>query len=90
MATNLNSELNLTPLLERIIDNPYGVIVCSIVLFLVLVVAIVFFIAKSGILSSIREHQDHKIQRINDEIKDQEKLLDDVSFEKYKNKFNII
>ncbi|MCH7303503.1 hypothetical protein NDN11_15295 [Acinetobacter sp. C26M] len=85
MSANLNSELNLTPLLERIIDNPYGVIICSSVLFLVLVVAIVFFVAKSGILSSIREHQDHKIQRINDEIKDQEKLLSDASFEKYKN-----
>lgn len=84
MAANLNSELNLTPLLEKILDNPYGLFVICMVLGLILIIALVFFIARSGILSSIREHQEYKVRKIKDEIKDQEELLKDDSFKRYR------
>lgn len=85
MAANLNTELNLNPLVDRMLDNPYGLFAIFLVLGLILVIALVFFLAKSGILSTIREHQEYKISKIKDEIKDQEELLKDESFKKYKN-----
>lgn len=84
MAVNLNSELNLTPVLEKVLNNPYGLIAICIVVGLILIIALVFFIAHSGILSSIREYQEYKVRKIKDEIKDQEDLLKDDSFKKYK------
>lgn len=85
MAANLNTELNLGPVLEKILENPYGLFAICLVLGLILVIALVFFLAKSGILSSIREYQEYKARKIKDEIKDQEELLKDESFKKYKN-----
>lgn len=84
MAVNLNSELNLTPVLEKILNNPYGLIAICIVVGLILIIAFVFFIARSGIVGSIREHQEYKVRKIKDEIRDQEELLKDDSFIKYK------
>ncbi|WP_373351020.1 hypothetical protein [Acinetobacter bereziniae] len=84
MAANLNADLSLTPLLEKILSNPYGLVVCSILIVLVFLIGAIYFIVKSGVLSSIREHQEYKNKRVNDEIKDQEKFLSDKSFEKYK------
>src|SRR5690606_16962240 len=55
-----------------------------IVVGLILIIALVFFIARSGIVGSIREHQEYKVRKNKDEIKDQEDLLKDESFRKYK------
>jgi len=84
MAANINAELNLNSLLEQLLDNPYGLFAICLVIGLIIVISAVFFLAKSGILSSIREHQEYKMRRIKDEIKDQEELLEDESFKKYK------
>lgn len=80
MATNLNAELNLNPLLGLILENPYAT---GIFLILVLFIVIVFFIAKSGVLSIFREHQEYRLRRIKDEISDHELLLADESLNKY-------
>lgn len=84
MAANLNTEFNLNPLIERALDNPYGVGVLIAVIILGLVILLFFSIFKSGILSGIREHQEYKARKIKEEIKDQEDLLEDESFKKYK------
>ena len=84
MAANLNTDLNLNPLIERILDNPYGVAVVICVVVLALVIILFFSISKSGILTSVREHQEYKIRRVKEEIKDQEDLLEDEAFKKYK------
>lgn len=86
MAANLNTELNLAPLLERILDNPYGLGFCAVFLIIILFIVAIFFIAKSGIINSIREHQEYKVKKVNEEIKYQEDLLKDESFKKYKSK----
>lgn len=84
MAANLNSDLNLNPLLDLVIASPYGSAICGFLFCLAIFTAIVFFIAKSGILSIIREHQEYKIRKIKDEINDQEELLKDDSLKKNK------
>lgn len=86
MAANLNTELNLGPLLERILENPYGLGFCAVVIVIILFVVAIYFIAKSGIINSIREHQEYKVKKVNEEIKYQEDLLKDESFKKYKSK----
>jgi len=84
MAANFNTEFNLNPLIERVLDNPYGVGVLIAVVILGLVILLFFSIFKSGILSGIREHQEYKARKIKEEIKDQEDLLEDESFKKYR------
>lgn len=84
MAANLNTDLNLNPLIERILDNPYGVAVVIGIVVLASVIILFFSISKSGILTSIREHQEYKVRRVKEEIKDQEDLLEDEAFKKYK------
>lgn len=79
MAANLNTDLNLNPLIERALDNPYGVATAIAV-----VILLFFSIFRSGILGGIREHQEYKARKIKEEIKDQEALLEDESFKKYR------
>jgi uncharacterized membrane protein YgaE (UPF0421/DUF939 family) len=84
VAANLNTDLNLNPLIERILDNPYGVAVVIGIVVLALVIILFFSISKSGILTTLREHQEYKARRVKEEIKDQEDLLEDEEFKKYK------
>lgn len=84
MGATLSAGLDLNPYLEKVINSPYGIFIFTALLFLVLVVSLVLFLAKSGILSAIREHQEYKARRIKDEITDQEELLKDDNFKKYR------
>jgi hypothetical protein len=86
MAANINAELNLNLLLQRIIESPGGLVLCSAVILILVFVVAIYFIAKSGVINSIREHQEYKVKRVNDEIKYQEELLKDDSFQQHKNK----
>lgn len=85
MAMNLNAELNLSPLMEIMLKNPYAV---GAFLCLVLFVGVVFFVAKSGVLSIFSEHQEYRLRRIKDETTDQELLLADESLRKYNNQIS--
>lgn len=84
MPASLNTDLNLNPLIDRTLDNPYGVAGLIIVVILGLVILLFFSVFKSGILNGIREHQEYKARKIREEIKDQEDLLEDESFKKYR------
>lgn len=84
MAANINAELNLNSLLEQLLDNPYGLFTICLIIGLIIIISAIFFLAKSGILSTIREHQEYKMRRIKDEIKDQEEMLVDESFKQYR------
>ena len=86
MAANINADVDLNPLLQRIVESSGGLIFCSAVIIILVFVIAIYFIAKSGVINSIREHQEYKVKRANDEIKYQEELLKDDSFKKYKHK----
>ena len=85
MAANLNAGLNLDPLIERLLDNPYGLAIFIFLAVLGVLILIFGYIFKSGILNSIREHQEYKDRRVREEIKDQQDLLEDEAFKRYKN-----
>lgn len=91
MSATINTDLNLNPLIERALDNPYGVGGLIIVVILGLVILLFFSVFKSGILNSIREHQEYKARKIREEIKDQEDLLEDESFKecRYQIKYHL-
>ncbi|MDX8254691.1 hypothetical protein [Acinetobacter pittii] len=90
MAANINAEVDLNPLLQRIVESSGGLIFCSAVILILVFVIAIYFIAKSGVINSIREHQEYKVKRANDEIKYQEELLKDDSFKNISIKYNII
>lgn len=86
MGANLNAELDLNIFLEKLLENPYGLAFCSVIILIVLFIVGMYFFTRLGILNNIREHQEYKIKRVNEEIKYQEELLKDESFKKYKSK----
>lgn len=86
MSVSLNSELNLNPLLNLMLQNSYGLVILGIGAVLILAVTLIFFLIKSGIFSVVIEYQDYKVKRIQEEIKDKEGLISDESLKNYKEK----
>ena len=77
MAANFNTDLDLNNIALIILGSAYGLeFICVLVVIFVLVASI-YFIAKSGFISSLREHSEHRRKKRNELITDQEKLLDD-------------
>lgn len=75
MAANLNTELNLNQVALKILESSYGLEFICVIIFLIVVVASIYFVAKSGIFSGLREYSDHRRRKRNEYINEQENLL---------------
>lgn len=75
MSANLNAELNLNQFALKILESTYGLEFICVIIFLVVIVASIYFIAKSGLISGLREHGEHKRRKRNEHINEQENLL---------------
>ncbi|CAM9250597.1 hypothetical protein [Acinetobacter pseudolwoffii] len=56
MAANLNTELNLNQFALKILESAYGFEFICIIISFIVVVASIYFIAKSGVISGLREY----------------------------------
>jgi hypothetical protein len=75
MSANLNAELNLNQFALKIIESAYGLEFTCVIIFLIVVVASIYFIAKSGVITGLREFSEHRRRKRNEQINEQENLL---------------
>lgn len=75
MSANLNAELNLNQFAVKILESTYGLEFTYVIIFLIVVVASIYFIAKSGVITGLREFSEHKRRKRNEQINEQENLL---------------
>ncbi|MND72387.1 hypothetical protein D3C80_639350 [compost metagenome] len=70
MAANFNTDLDLNNIASIILGSTYGLEFICVLLVIFVLVASIYFIAKSGFISSLREHSEHRIKKINELITD--------------------
>lgn len=75
MSANLNAELNLNQFALKILESAYGLEFTCVIIFLIVVVASIYFIAKSGVITGLREFSEHRRRKRNEQINEQENLL---------------
>src|SRR5690606_18146318 len=75
MAANLNTKLNLNQFALKILESAYGFEFICIIISFIVVVASIYFIAKSGVISGLREYSEHRRKKHNEHISEQENLL---------------
>src|SRR5690606_7127949 len=75
MSANLNAELNLNQFALKILESAYGFEFICVIIFIIVVVASIYFIAKSGGISGLREYSEHRWRKQNEHINEQENLL---------------
>ncbi|MDC5474603.1 DUF4747 domain-containing protein, partial [Acinetobacter baumannii] len=74
---NVNAELDLNIIVNKLIGNAYGVFfLCLIGIFIILVVSI-YFIAKSGFLNEVRAFLEYKIKNESNKIKNKEDIMNE-------------
>lgn len=83
MAFNINLDLNA--FIVKIQNSAYGLeFICGITTVIVLVTCI-YFLAKSGVVSGIRDYSDHRRKKRNEIIAEQVELLEDKILKDYEN-----
>jgi len=75
MSANLNAELNLNQFALKILESAYGFEFICVIIFIIVVVASIYSIAKSGVISGLREYSEHRRRKQNEHINEQENLL---------------
>lgn len=80
MAINLNAD----PIVSKVVGGPYGIEFIYIFIIVSSIVAILYFIAKSGFILNLIEFLEYRSQRIDKEIAAQEKILEDDSLAEFK------
>lgn len=74
---NVNAELDLNIIVNKLIGNTYGVVfLCLIGVFIIIVVSI-YFIAKSGFLTEVRAFLEYKIKNESNKIKNKEDIMNE-------------
>ncbi|MGD9699298.1 MULTISPECIES: hypothetical protein [unclassified Acinetobacter] len=66
MSANLNAELNLNQFALKILESAYGLEFTCVIIFLIVVVASIYFIAKSGVITGLREFSEHRRRKRNE------------------------
>ncbi len=83
MATNITGELDITQILLKILEQTYGFEVLYTIIIVGTIVASTYFIAKSGLITGIRDYSEHRRKKRNEQIAEQEMLLEDKFLKKY-------
>lgn len=85
-VNKLIEQVNFKQFVEQMTESPYGLTLLAFVLVIILLIFIIYFISKFSILNIIREHQEYKIKKTNDEITYLQELLKDETFKNYTSK----
>lgn len=83
MQSSFNGELDLTQVILKVLERNYGFELVYILLVIGAIVACTYFIAKSGVVSGIRDFSDHRRKKNNDRITEEERLLKDEFLKEY-------
>lgn len=76
----MNAEIDLSPVIPYLLKSTYGVVfLCVLALFASIIFGM-YFLIKSGLLTSIREFHEFKSSKIDAHIKTQKKFLNDPDF----------
>ncbi|MHA3078848.1 hypothetical protein [Acinetobacter sp. ANC 5502] len=80
----MNAEIDFSPIIPYLLKSTYGVIfICVLALFASIIFGM-YFLIKSGLLTSIREFHEFKSSKIDAYIKTQKKFLNDPDFSECK------
>lgn len=81
---SINANIDLNTVILRLLESPVGLVFLCLIMLGILLVFAIYFIAKSGFISGLREHSEHRNKKINDQITEQEKLLNDTFLTDFK------
>ncbi|OUY08723.1 hypothetical protein [Acinetobacter populi] len=82
---SINAELDLNAIIEKLLNDTYGLIFLCIIIFLVILTVFVYFIAKSGLISEIKNYLEYRNKSEQDRLKNQNDLLAMASFKPIEN-----
>lgn len=80
----MNADINVNEILQLIQKLPYGILFTYFIVFSAVIIAGIFFIGKSGFISGLRSHSEYNRKKIDREIKQKEKLLNDIKLQEFK------
>lgn len=85
MSANLNAEINLNQFALKLLESTYGLEFICVLIFLVVMVSSIYFLAKSGVISGLRDYSDYKRRKKNEYIDEQENLLKEDTLTEFSN-----
>ncbi len=75
----MNASFDLNKFIDQYVNLNSGITLFNIIFIVLLLIAVFYFIAKSGFISGLREHSEYKRKKLKYSIEDQEELLKDES-----------
>lgn len=75
----MNASFDLNKFIDQYVNLNSGITLFNILFIGLLLIAVFYFIAKSGFISGLREHSEYKRKKLKYSIEDQEELLKDES-----------
>lgn len=84
MSTNINTNVNLNPVIIRLLESEWGLVFICIMIFLLVIGGLVYLLAKSGVMSGFTAYTEHTSKKFHKEIEYKEELLSDESLIEFK------
>ncbi|KAA8733894.1 hypothetical protein F4V57_07540 [Acinetobacter qingfengensis] len=89
----MNANVDLNIIIQKLLNDTYGLIFLCSIIFLVILAMVIYFVAKSGLISEIKNYLEYRNKSEQDRLKNQENLLNDSLFKNVKSEleyhFNI-
>ncbi|MFN3289073.1 MAG: hypothetical protein ACK410_01275 [Acinetobacter sp.] len=80
---SINASVDLNSVLNKIQNSTYGIEFICVISTIIVVVACIYFLAKSGVVSGVRDYSDHRRKKRNEIIAEHQKLLKDKILKDY-------
>ncbi|MEQ1324606.1 hypothetical protein [Acinetobacter soli] len=84
MAASINTDVNLNPVVSRLLESEWGLVFICIMIFLLVIGGFVYLLAKSGVMSGFTAYTEHTSKKFHKEIEYKEELLSDESLIEFK------
>lgn len=84
MAASINTDVNLNPVVIRLLESEWGLLFICIMIFLLVIGGFVYLLAKSGVMSGFTAYTEHTSKKFHKEIEYKEELLSDESLIEFK------